>query len=79
MTRILLNRLMVWLCGGRLWDMAQQWVAMYETKDLTGAEKHERVLAMLQEEARVIGLNLTNSLLNLAIEAAVQYVRRHPA
>lgn len=76
---VLLNRLMIWLCGGRLWDLAQSWVKLYENKDLPSAEKRERALAMLQIEAHTLGIDLAQSLLNLAIEAAVQYVRRRTA
>ena len=74
----LLNRLMGYLCG-RLWDIAKQWVAIYETDDkagLSGAEKRAHVAAMIREEARAIGVTLAESLINLAVEAAVQYVRR---
>jgi len=51
-------------------------VALYERKDLTSAEKRERVADMLREEARIVGLDLADSLINLAIEAALQIVRR---
>lgn len=73
---MLLNWLMIWLCGGKLWELAQAWVKLYETKDLTSAEKRERVLAMLQIEVQTLGLDIAQSLINLAIEAAVQYIRR---
>lgn len=73
---ILLNRVMIWVCGGKVWELAQAWVKLYEDKDLTGPEKRERVLAMLQVEAKTLGIDLAQSLLNLAIEAAIQYIRR---
>lgn len=73
---VLLNRLMIWVVGGRLWELAQAWVTLYESKDIPAEEKRGRVLAMLQTEAQTLGLDLAQSLINLAIEAAVQYVRR---
>jgi len=51
-------------------------VALYERKDLSGAEKRARVLAALQEEFTTLGKTLAASLVGFAIEAAVQYVRR---
>ena len=74
----LLNRIMAYLCG-RLWELAKEWVALYERKDLTSAEKRERVADMLREEARIVGVDLAESLINLAIEAALQIVRRKAA
>lgn len=76
---ILLNRVMLWLCGDSLLTRAQDWVALYEDKTMPGAEKRERVLHGLQEELTVLGQDLTTSLIHLAIEAAVQYVRRRTA
>lgn len=73
---VLLNRLMMWLCGERLWTLAQSWVTLYENKDIPSDEKRGRVLVMLQVEAKTLGVELAESLINLAIEAAVQYVRR---
>lgn len=73
---VLLNRLMVWLVSGDLWQRAQSWVALYEDKDIPSAEKRERVLVMLETEIKTLGLGFGTSLLNFAIEAAVQYVRR---
>jgi len=76
---VLLNRVMIWLCGGQLWGLAQAWVQLYEQKDLTGAEKRDRVAQMLQIEAYTLGIDLAHSLLNFVIEAAVQYARRKMA
>ncbi len=73
---VLLNRLMIWLVSADLWERVQAWVKLYEDKDLAGAEKRERVLAILQTELLTVGLDLSKSLLNFAIEAAVQYLRR---
>lgn len=73
---VLLNRLMTWIVSAELWERAQSWVALYENKELSGAEKRERVLVMLEAELKTLGKDLTTSLLNFAIEAAVQYARR---
>ena len=73
---ILLNRIMTWLVSDDLWERAQSWVALYENKDIPGAEKRERVLVMLETELKTLGRTLTTSILNFVIEAAVQYVRR---
>ncbi len=73
---VLLNRLMIWLASEDLWRRAQAWVALYENKELPPAEKRERVLVMLETELKTLGRTLTTSILNLVIEAAVQYVRR---
>ena len=73
---VLLNRLMIWLASEDLWRRAQSWVALYENKDIPGAEKRERVLVMLETELKTLGRTLTTSILNFVIEAAVQYVRR---
>ena len=74
---VLLNRLMIWLASEDLWRRAQAWVALYENKELPSAEKRERVLVMLETELKTLGRTLTTSILNLVIEAAVQYVRRN--
>ena len=73
---VLLSHLMIWLASEDLWRRAQAWVALYENKELPPAEKRERVLVMLETELKTLGRTLTTSILNLAIEAAVQYVRR---
>lgn len=72
LTALLLERTARWVCGRDLWDAAQTWVALYECKDLTGAEKRDRVLAALQKEF----VALAASLAGFAIEAAVQFLRR---
>ena len=72
-----LNQIMAYLCG-RLWEIAKQWAAIYEADDragLSGAEKRAHVAAMIREEARAIGVTIAESLINLAVEAAVQYIR----
>lgn len=73
---ILLNRIMTWLVSDDLWKRAQAWVALYENKDIPSSEKRERVLVMLETELKTLGIDLATSLLNFALEAALQYVRR---
>lgn len=72
---VLLNRIMTWLVSDDLWQRAQSWVALYENKDISSQEKRERVLVMLEQELKALGLELSTSLLNFAIEAALQYIR----
>lgn len=76
LTLLLLDRVATWVCGRDLWESSQSWVALYERRDLTSAEKRARVLAAIQEEFAALGRDLAASLLNFAIEAAVQYLRR---
>lgn len=76
LTVLLLDRVARWVCGRDLWVAAQEWVALYERKDLTGAEKRDRVLAALQEEFAALGKDLATSLVGFAIEAALQSLRR---
>ena len=73
---VLLNRIMIWLAGAELWQRAQSWVTLYENKEIPSAEKRERVLVMLKTELKTLGIDLATSLLNFALEAALQYVRR---
>jgi len=75
---VLLNRIMIWLAGAELWQRAQSWVVLYENKDIPSAEKRARVLVMLETELKTLGIDLATSLLNFALEAALQYVRRLP-
>lgn len=79
LTLLLLDQVSAWVCGRDLWRSAQGWVALYERKDLSGAEKRARVLAALQEEFTTLGKTLAASLVGFAIEAALQYVRRRAA
>lgn len=72
---VLLNRIMIWLTGPDLWERAQSWVALYENKDIPSSEKRERVLVMLEQELKTLGKELSASLINFAIEAALQYIR----
>ena len=73
---VLLNRVMLWACGDRLWQRAQEWVKLYEDQEMSGAEKRLRVVWGLREELTALGQDLASSLIHFAIEAAVQYGRR---
>lgn len=73
---VLLNRIMIWLVSDDLWQQAQSWVLLYENKDIPSVEKRDRVLVMLEMELKNLGLDLAQSVLNFAIEAALQYIRR---
>jgi hypothetical protein len=70
----LLNQVMTYLCG-RLWAVARAGADLYETRELTGAEKRHRVAVMVRDEATTIGLSVADSLINFAVEAAVQMIR----
>lgn len=76
LTLLLLDRVAAWICGRDLWASAQEWVALYERKDLSGDEKRERVLNAILAESAALGKELATSLVGFAIEAAVQYLRR---
>lgn len=76
LTTLLLDRVAAWVCGRDLWTSALTWVALYERKDLGGAEKRALVLDAIQTEFCAIGKDLAASLVSFAIEAAVQYLRR---
>jgi len=73
---VILNRLMTWLVSDDLWQRAQSWVALYENKAIPSAEKRECVFVMLEMELKTLGQELSTSLINFALEAALQYVRR---
>lgn len=49
---------------------------MTHFKEIPSVEKRERVLVMLETELKTLGIYLATSLLNFALEAALQYVRR---
>ena len=60
---------------GALWRVVKQQAEAYELTDLSGPEKRELVFASLCKEAQVLGIDISRSLINLGIEAAVQWVR----
>ena len=71
LTALLLDRGATWICGRDVWVSAQEWVALYERKDLPGAEKRERVLNAILAEFAALGKDLAASLIAFAIEAAL--------
>ena len=73
---LMLDRLMAWLIGPSGWGAAQALVALYEDQEMPSTEKRARVLEALLVELKLMGLDLASSLVNFAIEAAVQYLRR---
>lgn len=74
----LLETAISWLFGA-VWRVIKAAVALQEQSELTGAEKRERVFAHVKAEALAMGAVLSDSLINLGIEAAVQLVRRSTA
>lgn len=70
----LLNRALS-LFLGELWLFLKDAVATYERLDLHSAQKRAMVYEAAMIHARKVGLNLSASLVNLGIEAALQAVR----
>lgn len=73
---LLLDRVAAWVCGRDLWVTAQELVALYERKDMSGKEKRERVLSAILTDFAALGQDLATSLVSFAIEAALQALRR---
>lgn len=61
---------------GALWRIVKTAVAAQEQSGLTGAQKQALVFSQAKAEAQQLGATLSDSLINLGIEAAVQLVRR---
>lgn len=70
----LLNRALS-LFLGELWLFLKDAVATYERLDLHSAQKRAMVYELAMNHARKAGLDISASLLNLGIEAALQTVR----
>lgn len=70
-----LNQIMAYLCG-QVWVIAKEWVAIYEKETFSGAERQQKVYEMLSYQLRKSGLDVADSLINFAIEGALQYLRR---
>lgn len=58
-----------------LWDIIKGAVALQERTDLTGAQKREYVFELAKREAYELGMELSESLIGLGIEAALQLLR----
>lgn len=70
--RFLIDRLAALLLDRRLWERIKHLVArVNDESGATGAEKREWVLY----DARLIGIDVANYVLNLAVELAVTYLR----
>ena len=76
LTLLLLDRVAAWLCGRDLWAAAQSLVALYEDKTMPPYEKRARVFVALRDELQTLGLEVVETLINFAIEAALVYLRR---
>lgn len=61
---------------GAIWRIVKSAVSAQEDGELSGAQKQALVFAQIKAELMGIGETLSNSLINLGIEAAVQIVRR---
>lgn len=60
---------------GELWLFLKECVATYERLDLHSAQKRAMVAEAAMNHARKAGLDISSSLVNLGIEAALQAVR----
>ena len=58
-----------------LWEFLKASVATMESSDLTGAQKRVAIAADALTRARTIGIAISDSLINLGVEAALQVVR----
>lgn len=67
----LLKKVVDLILGSDIFDRVLGAVKRWSEKEISGLEKKAGVLA----EVEVIGLKLTNSAANFAIEAAVQYLK----
>lgn len=70
----LLNRALS-LFLGELWLFLKDAVAVYERLDLHSAQKRAMVYEAAMSHAQKAGLDISSSLVNLGIEAAIQAVR----
>lgn len=69
-----LNRALSLLLG-ELWLFLKDTVAVYENAALTGEQKKDAVILDAFMHCKKAGLDISASLLNLGIEAALQAVR----
>jgi hypothetical protein len=70
------NQIMAYVCGDRAWTVAKEAVALYENQNIPKEEKRDKVFTMVFEEVRTITTEISKNLIYLAIEAALQYLRR---
>jgi hypothetical protein len=67
----LLKQVVDMLLGSNVFERVLGAVERWSDKEISGLEKKEGVLA----EIEIIGLKLTNSAANFAVEAAVQFLK----
>ena len=67
----LLKQVVDMLLGSNVFERVLGVVERWSDKEISGLEKKEGVLA----EIEIIGLKLTNSAANFAVEAAVQFLK----
>ncbi len=80
MTQTLAYRLLdaaIALLLGSIWRVIKAAVAAQESSTLSGPQKQALVFAQAKAEAMDLGARLSDSLVNLGIEAALQIVRRN--
>lgn len=70
----LLNRALSLLLG-ELWLFLKEAVSIMESTELTGPQKRFQAGEAALHHAQEAGITLGQSLINLGVEAAVQYVR----
>ena len=71
----LLKQVVALLLGSNVFERVLSSVSRWADKEISGLEKKQGVLSELE----IIGLNLTKSGANFAIEAAVQYLKNKGA
>jgi hypothetical protein len=67
----LLKQVVDLILGSNVFDRVLGVVERWSDKEISGLEKKQSVLA----EIEIIGLKLTNSAANFAVEAAVQFLK----
>jgi hypothetical protein len=70
----LLDMLMSYFLG-RLWIIAKAAVSVAQDMNWTSDQKRQEALKFLRNEVGTVGVALSSSLQNLAIEAAVQLLK----
>ena len=71
LTPFLIDKFAQFILGGKAWGRLQAIVIIVENPDISGAEKRQQALAMIEK----IGIDLAGFLLNLGLELAVAKLR----
>lgn len=67
-----LRKIVQWIVGGDIFNKIKDLVMMYlEDNSISGSEKRDKVIS----EARELGLDIADWALNLAIEAALVWIK----